>query len=202
MKKSMKKLRLIPLFFAVMLVSGCSTIGNIEQNTIVIKKDGTVIGAIVEDFQDPKYVSEELKAMLEEEITTYNAQAGEGKVSLDTYEITEEKKTKIYLKYASDEDYTAFNEEVLFAGTVSEAYEAGYEFADMKDANGTGADIGKAEVLEKGSMKMVIFEEPVHVLVNGKISYISQGVTLEGKKEASAQKEEGTGEQLFYIMYE
>ncbi len=201
MKRKIRGLLLVSMVLAAMFLSGCSNTGNIERNTIVVKKDGSVLGAIIEDFSDSKYVSEELKAMLEEEIAAYNAKAGEGRVTLETYEVTEDKKVKVYLEYASFEDYAGFNEETFFAGTVSEAYEAGYEFVDMKNVSGEGAAMGKADVLEKGSMKIVIFEEPVHVRVNGKISYISSGMTVEGKKEAVADNEEGmTG--TFYLMYE
>ncbi|MBD5544988.1 MAG: hypothetical protein HDR01_12335 [Lachnospiraceae bacterium] len=201
MKRKIKRLLLVSLIFAAMLFGGCSNTGNFEQNTIVIQKDGIVLGAIVEDFSDSKYVSEELKAMLEEEIAAYNAQAGQDRVVLKDYEVTEDKKVKIYLEYASFEDYAGFNEELFFAGTVSEAYEAGYEFVDMESVTGEGAAIEKADVLEKGSMKMVIFEEPVHVRVNGKITYVSNGIQVEGKKEAAVSNEEGiTG--MFYLMYE
>ncbi|MBD5466055.1 MAG: hypothetical protein HDR22_09635 [Lachnospiraceae bacterium] len=201
MKGKIKRILLFSMVFAAMLLSGCSNTGNIEQNTIVIKKDGAVLGAIIEDFGDSKYVSEELKAMLEEEIAAYNAQAGEDKVVLETYEITEDKKVKIYLEYASVADYAGFNEQTLFAGTVSEAYEAGYEFVDMENVTGEGASMGKSDVLEKGAMKMVIFQEPVHVRVNGKISYVSSGVTVEGKKEAATNDEEDIID-LFYLIYE
>lgn len=201
MKRKIRGLLLVSVVLAAMLLSGCSNAGNIEQNTIVVKKDGSVLGAIIEDFSDSKYVSEELKAMLEQEIADYNAKAGEGSVTLETYEVTEDKKVKVYLEYASFEDYAGFNEETFFVGTVSEAYEAGYEFVDMENVSGEGAAMGKADVLEKGSMKMVIFEEPVHVRVNGKICYISSGMTVAGKKEAAADNEEGmTG--TFYLMYE
>lgn len=201
MKRKIKRILLVSMVFAAMLLSGCSDTGNIEQNTIVVKKDGTILGAIIEDFSDSKYVSEELKAMLEEEIAAYNAKAGEGKVALETYEVTEDKKVKVYLEYASFEDYAGFNEETFFVGTVSEAYEAGYEFVDMENVTEEGTPIGKADVLEKGSMKMVIFEEPVHVRVNGKITYVSSGVVAEGKKEAVVNQEEGMTE-TFYLMYE
>lgn len=201
MKRKIKRILLVSMVFAAMLLSGCSDTGNIEQNTIVVKKDGTILGAIIEDFSDSKYVSEELKAMLEEEIAAYNAKAGEGKVTLETYEVTEDKKVKVYLEYASFEDYGGFNEENFFVGTVSEAYEAGYEFVDMENVTEEGTAIGKADVLEKGNMKMVIFEEPVHVRVNGKITYVSSGVAAEGKKEAVVNQEEGMTE-TFYLMYE
>lgn len=201
MKTIRKKILLLSLALAAFLLGGCSSTGNIEQNTIVVKKDGTVLGAILEDFSDSKYVSDELKAMLEEEISAYNSQAGEGKITLDTYEITEDKKVKIIMNYASCEDYAGFNDEIMFTGMISEAYEAGYEFADMESVTGDGAFLGKADVLEKGSMKIVIFSEPVHVRVNGKISYVSAGVSLVDKKEAAALDEEGTIEQ-FYVIYE
>lgn len=200
MKNIIKKTMLLSLILSAFLFTGCSNVGDIEQNTIVENKDGTILGVIVEDFSDSKYVSDELKAMLEEEVASYNSQAGEDKITLQSYEITEDKKVKLVLKYASDSDYAQFNEETLFTGTVSEAYEAGYEFADMSSVT-DGTALGKADVLEKGTMKIAIFEERVNVQVNGKVAYVSNGVTQVDKKEAASTGADESIE-LFYVIYE
>ena len=201
MKKILKKTMLLSLILAAFFLVGCSNTGDITQNTIVVNKDGSILGVIVEEFGDSKYVSDELKAMVEEEVATYNSGAGEDKITLQSYEITEEGLAKVVLKYASGSDYIAFNEEILFAGTVSEAYNAGYEFADMRSVAGDGLVLEKADVLEKGTMKIAIFQENVNIRVNGKIAYVSSGVNLVDKKEATSTDADESIE-LFYVIYE
>lgn len=201
MKRILKKTMLLSLILATFLLVGCSNIGDITQNTIIVNKDGSILGVIVEEFGDSKYVSDELKAMVEEEVATYNSGAGEDKITLQSYEITEEGQAKVVLKYASSDDYKEFNEENTFAGTVSEAYDAGYEFADMRSVAGDGQVLEKADVLEKGTMKIAIFQENVNIQVNGKIVYVSSGVNLVDKKEATSTDADESIE-LFYVIYE
>ncbi|MBQ7067501.1 MAG: hypothetical protein IJN92_11860 [Lachnospiraceae bacterium] len=201
MKRILKKTMLLSLILATFLLVGCSNIGDITQNTIIVNKDGSILGVIVEEFGDSKYVSDELKAMVEEEVATYNSGAGEDKITLQSYEITEEGQAKVVLKYASSDDYKEFNEENTFAGTVSEAYDAGYEFADMRSVAGDGQVLEKADVLEKGTMKIAIFQENVNIRVNGKIVYVSSGVNLVDKKEATSTDADESIE-LFYVIYE
>lgn len=201
MKKVVKRTMLLSLALMAFLLTGCSDTENVNQNTVILNKDGTVIGVIVEEFTDARYNIGELKAMVEEEVGDYNLQTGESKVTLQTFESTEEGNVKVVLKYDSVADYQAFNEETLFAGTVLEAYDAGYEFADMKSTAGDGLVLGKADVLEKGSMKIAIFSECVNVRVGGKIAYVSEGVTEVDKKEATAVEAVENAE-LFYVIYE
>ena len=193
----MKKRMFILCLISVMLfASGCALgNGNVTQDTIIVNKKGTVSGIIVEAFDKDYYNGEELSQMIQEEITAYDASSE--KVKLNEFEITEENKAYADIYYATDEDYKAFNDTEFFCGTVSAAYEAGYTFVDMQSVNSGESGLDAKSVLEKGSMNVVVFSEPVAVRVPGKIAYISEGVTLTDKKEVKTDSEG-----IFYIIYE
>lgn len=197
----MKKVRIIllsaVLIAGMSLLSGCNFNKNIETNTIVVQKDGSILGVIVDVFDKDYYNSEELQQKIQNDVAEYNSTAGTDSIVIDKYEVTEQKQVYLYLKYKTFKDYIDFNEKELFVGTVSDAYEAGKAFMEMSSVSNQSDVLSAEDVLERGSSKIVIFEEPICVKVNGKISYVSGGVKEISKKEASAD-----GEGPFCILYE
>lgn len=192
----------VSLLSAVCLMSACSFMtADYTQDTVVVNKKGTVSGIIVEAFDKDYYNGEELEQMIHDEITAYN-DGGEA-IELKKFEITEEGNAFVNMTYQSAADYKSFNEKELFTGTVLDAYNAGYEFVDMQSVEEGGAGIQADEVLEKGSMHIVIFEEPVEVRVSGAITYVSEGVSIIDKKSAKAEtSQEEESQKIFYIIYE
>jgi len=191
-KKSMR----ILLALSLMLLMGGCAFGNkaVSENTIIVDKDGIISGIIVEEFQDEDYEQEELEQLIEEKIATFN-QGGE-QIKLEKFEVSEGK-TYVHLSYQTAQDYKEFNNEDLFSGSVSDAGSAGYEFVDVKSVKEGESGLDAGSVSQKSGMKILIFEEPVAVRVAGTIAYVSDGVTVTGKKEAKAD-----GEGLFYVLYE
>lgn len=192
----------VSLLCMVFMMGACNFMtADYTQDTIAINKKGTISGIIVEAFDKEYYDGEELKQMINDEIAGYSG-SGEA-VKLEEFEITEENNAFVNMTYQSAEDYKAFNEKELFTGTVLDAYNAGYEFVDMTSVEDSGTNLQAKDVLEKGSMNIVIFEEPVEVRVSGKIAYVSDKVTLLDKKSAkaeAAQEEESTN--IYYVIYE
>lgn len=193
----MKKSRIIiaSLLMALFL-SACGEDGSTDTNTVSVDKKGVVTGTIIEDFAESYYDADELKRMVDKEVTDYNARAGEGSVTVKAYEAGEGS-IRLVMDYASYKDYVGLNEKEFFAGTVAEAYDAGYEFADVKSTDGSGTLL-KQEVLENGDYKLVILEEAQDVKVSGKILYVSDGVELKNSKTATVKEEGG----LAYILYQ
>ena len=192
----MKRRMFILLLTSIMFTNGCALgKGNITQDTIIVNKKGTVSGVIVQDFSKDQYNQEELSKMIQEEIAAYDSSSE--KVKLNKFEVTEDNKVYADISYATDEDYKAFNDMDFFCGTVSDAYGAGYAFADMQSVNSGESGLDAKSVLEKSTMNVVVFSEATAVKVPGKIAYVSEGVSIIGKKEARTESE-GT----FYIIYE
>lgn len=192
-----KQFYLVFVFVTALLLTACGGAKqDITEDTIMIGKDGTVSGVIIEAFDKDYYDEAELSRMINEEISAYN-QDGQ-LITLEKLEVSDDR-TYVQLHYETAEDYKGFNEAELFAGTVTDALQAGYEFASLASVKEGEAGLDAAAVADKGSMHVVIFEEPVSVRIPGQIAYVSKGVTLTGKKEAKAV---GEGEGLFYVIYE
>ena len=100
------------------------------------------------------------------------------------------------LKREIEDDYTSFNEKQLFAGKVADVYARGYSFPQMKSVD--GSQISEADVLELGDKNAVILEEQQQVKVHGKITHISDGISLVDEKTAVNLNEGQTG----CIIYE
>lgn len=196
----MKKNRLLLAVMALsMLFGGCAFFEEVDTTTISVDKKGAVTETIIEDFDKEYYDVEELKQMVNQEITEYNSRfSAEGNVELDSCEtIAEGAQIKVVITYKSSTDYMEMNGRELFAGTVSDAYNAGYEFVTMQSADGQSVDAAK--VLELGDKYMVISEEAISIRAAGKILYVSEGVSIVGDKTAVLPDD---GEKLSYIIYE
>lgn len=196
----MKRLRAVLLTGCLSaLLCACSQTAGIDTNTVIVDKKGTVTEVIVEDFSQPYYDVKELENDVERQISDYNTAAGdEEAVSLDKLELTEENVVFVNLKFKSNTDYAAFNEKELFVGTVADAYAGGYEFTSMQDVTQEGVVISAEDVLEKGDMNIVIFDEAQQIIVPSRICYISDGVSMVEEKRAINLNE---GEKAF-IIYE
>ena len=182
-----------------LLLSGCGAANDVDTTTVMIKKDGTVEENIITDFDKDYYSVDGLEQMLSEQIQAYNRTAGTDTVKLDSVEEKEgENRVKAKIIYSGSEDYSRIHNQVFFSGTVSDAYNAGYTFVPMIDQE-SGAAVSEGEILELGSKKIVISEEAVNISVSGKISHVSEGVTLTDKKTAVLPDD---GEKLSYIIYE
>lgn len=194
-----KKRLLLAVTCLTLLLGGCAFGEDVDTTTIIVDKKGMVVESIVEDFDKDYYHAGDLEEMITKEIQDYNSAAGGEKVKLDSFEQTEDgKQVKVEIQYGSADAYKQMNERELFCGTVSEAYEAGYEFVPMTDQE-TGAAVSEGEVLELGDKKIVISEETLDIRVSGKITHVSEGVSLKDHKTATLPDD---GEKLSYIIYE
>lgn len=196
----MKRLRALLLIGCLSsLLCACAGTAEIDTNTVIIDKKGTITEAIVEEFGQPYYDEQELKNDITSQISRYNSAAGDEKaVVLDKFELTEDDVIHVNLEFKSSSDYVAFNEKELFVGTVADAYAKGYEFTSMRDVAQDGVVLSAEDVLEKGSMHIVILEEAQQVIVPSGICYISDGISLVDDKRAVNLNE---GQRAF-IIYE
>ena len=181
----MKKRKLLVAVTGLsMLLGACAFTDDVDTTTISVDKKGAVKETIIEDFDKDYYDAAELSQMIEQEITEYNSRvSADGNVELSSCEeIADGAQIKVVIEYASFADYHDMNGRVLFAGTVSDAYNAGYEFVATQSADGQSID--GAKVLEMGDKYIVISEETLSIKTDGKIVYVSEGVSIVGDKTA------------------
>lgn len=189
------------VFFLVLLQSvlltGCGQSGTGEQVTeLQIDKNGGVTGTIVEAFDKEYYTLDGLEAMIQSEMTEYN-RSGE-KISLKKAELSEDGSTvTVVMHYVSCEDYTAFNEEELFYGTIAEALKKGYTF-DTKFVKTSGETLALSkEALEEMAEKHVlIVRESIQVSLPAKVLYMTEGTVSVNNKCIQAQNASG----LTYVI--
>lgn len=168
------------------------------EDTIYIKSKGSMTGAVVEAFDKDYYSEEELKKMIDDEVAAYKKVSGTEKgVTLSEFRI-ENKLAKVLLKYASDVDYRNFNGKELYAGTIAGMYDAGVTFDSEIKSVQDGTLINKTELLALKKYHGVALEEPITVVVPGKIAYTSANVELINSKTAKISED---STELAYIIY-
>lgn len=173
------------------LLTGCGSKLEVEESTVYVDKDGSVISIDMESFEKDYYDEAELKDYIEEEIGTYTSENGKKSVRLEDVTV-EDSAATLKLKYASAEDYTKFNGIELYTGTVVKALAEGYDFnvdfAAVKDGTVTGSAT-REEILANDDYKIAIIKSNTNVLVEGTILYVSsENVSVTGKNTVSIRE--------------
>lgn len=179
----------------IMLAAGCSDAQE-DKNTVYLKKDGTVTGTIIEDFSQSYYDSAELENLIKTNTEEYNKDSE--KVKFNKLEVKNDT-ARLVMNYDTAQDYSDFNEVVLFSGSISDAknggYEFDYDFAGVEEGNTVSSDTVKSLT----QLNVVIFEENIEVKLDKKILYLSSNAELVDNKTARFA---GEPDGLAYIVYE
>ncbi len=192
------------------MFAACGQPFQASVSTVYITEKGTVIGADIEDFNEKYYDEKELKNYITESVDSYVAENGDGSVELESFEISSSKDkgsvARLYLNYASYIDYAQFNDVTLFAGTVKQAKEREYSFDQpfLKVEDGKLAEGVDEKELEKEDLNVVVVGENIHIKVDGKIQYVSDGnVKVVEKDTAEAAFDaDNPGTEPAYILYQ
>lgn len=195
----MKKLTLVFSFFlTILMLWGCAKESfDADEDTIYVKKKGTVMVAVVESFDKEYYSEEELKALVEEEVGEYTESAGEDAAQVQTFQV-KDKVAKVFINYKTGKDYGAFNKVEFFSGTLEQALGADYGFEGEFLSAENAAPVNRETIFTDGESKVVIFEEPVHLRIDGRILYYSNNLVILSKDMVKATEET---EGLAYVIY-
>ena len=196
-------------------LSGCGQGKAPEVSSVSIEKDGKIIHQIVGEFEQNYYEKDGLASLAEERVAEYCADNGADSVALE--EINEEEgKVVIRFRYATDRDYSAFNNRELFIGTLEEAEEKGYNlgYVAFTSARNQPMEISDIEEPEKKRIAIIGMKpaEEMQVNIYGKVLYVNQSatsdldVTISGKSGVSISypaMDSGAQESvLSYIIFE
>ena len=137
MKNSVKKKSRIKRWFpaavwltaALCFLSGCS-FSTTSNTTVALDETGKLTEEIIEELGDDDFTVEELQEYIDEQLAVYNRGKEEPAVTLQTCRV-ENGDIRLALRYASCDDYAAFNQIVCFQGTLKEAEDAGYTIDTM-----------------------------------------------------------------------
>ncbi len=185
----MKHTRLIMPVAVLML--GAAVFTGCGQNestvsTISVDKDGRISYLIYEDFSRDYYDLEELSDMASAEISEYNSEYISEKIKLESVESMEKDDAtfvKMVMDFDSADDFTVFNEQSLFYGTVEEARENGFTLSpSLVDDN--GEKLPEEFLNEHADRHVIITNDRSRIITPFNIEYATKGVRLNGKKEA------------------
>lgn len=195
----MKKLKaIVPVLLCILLVAGCSKNSyDADTNTVFALDDGSIVSVLVEDFDKSYYDEDELKSMIDENISSYNGQDNK-LIEEESFKVTDNQ-VKLVMKYQSADDYASFNAVTFFVGSVADAITAGYEFDMEFTSTDDDSAVTSEAVKSLTDYQVVIFEEPIKVQTSESIAYFSENLSLEGNKTVSLS-EDSVG--LAYALFE
>lgn len=198
------------IFAAASITTACGASFEADESTVYITKQGNVIGADIEDFNEDYYDEEELKAYITESIESYVESNGNGSLEMDKFETKSSEEdgvtAQLYLNYATYIDYALFNDVTLFAGTVEQARQEGYQFDQdfVKVEDGAPAgSVDVQELLAEEEIRVVVIGEETAVRIDGEIVCVSDGnADVTGKNTVQAHFDvEDAQAQPVYILY-
>ncbi len=202
---------LLALVMLVGVFAGCGS-SDVTENTIEVKKNGSITETLVETLDQDYYDEDELEAFIDDAISAYDGSAGS--VKKKKFSVKDGVATLV-LKYESSDAYAAFNETEMYAGTIVKALAEGYEFDEaLYDVSGStesdstedslgGSQVSKSEVTGYPSYGVVVLKENTNVKVSGTIVYTTSNVEVLSKNEASVTgyTENGGFDSYTYIIY-
>ncbi|MCD8156893.1 MAG: hypothetical protein LUD53_05595 [Clostridiales bacterium] len=198
------------------LLASCGST-SVTENTVELKKDGTVVEYTVEDFSESYYDADELTEFVDAQVASY-LEDSDATVEVKKNEV-EEQTAWVTIEYDSMDTYADFTGTACFSGSVVQAQAAGYDF----DVNFVSADeeteeadessviegavsetsyLSGSEVLEQDDLKVLIVGAAVDVIVPGTVRYVSADTAAIGGKNTVTTTAESDSDVLIYVLYE
>lgn len=194
----MKKILLI-LPIVVLLLTACgSTTPEDTESNLTIRKDGSIVSDIREDFSQNYYDVNELNAMIKTEVDKYNKTRPDA-ISYENATLTENS-VKLVMTFGSSDDYSSFNNEKLFVGNSPDAILKGYSLdVILTDANDPTKTIAGVDIKSMTDHTILIVDYPGNIHLPSGALYISDNVNVSDKGRTVRKKDGSTGP--LYIIY-
>ena len=190
-----------------MLMTACGTKLDVQENTIALQRNGKILEAAVETFDQSYYKEDELNSYIQNAVDDYTAEHGKKSVSVTESKV-EEKKAYLTLQYENAETFQDFSGIECFSGSIVEAQSAGYDFDldfyPVTDGKADKKTVRGSSLLEDDDLKVLIVKENSDLIVPGKIAYVStEGTEVTSEKQVNVtQKQQDTDESvLVYVLY-
>lgn len=202
--------RMVALSYCIgmcMLIAACGTKLDVQENTIALQRNGKILEAAVETFDQSYYKEDELNSYIQNAVDDYTAEHGKKSVSVTESKV-EEKKAYLTLQYENAETFQDFSGIECFSGSIVEAQSAGYDFEQdfypVTDGKADKKTVRGSSLLEDDDLKVLIVKENSDLIVPGKIAYVStEGTEVTSEKQVNVtQKQQDTDESvLVYVLY-
>ncbi len=172
------------LAFTLILLAGCKRkdiklkTEDVGVNTVVIKKDGTVQAAMVEEFNKDYYSLDELNDFVTKQIDKFNNSVGsETAITIDSLEMNKEDAVLI-LTYQDLDTYAAFNKVKAVTMEVDALQGANLKLPDVFVKEDNGAYVKQDAALNNGKYKIVMIQDNVDLMVEGTIKYYANCILV------------------------
>ncbi len=193
---TMKKF-LLSLIVLVMIaiMASCSkeelilTFEDISENTILVKSDGLIQAAIVEEFDKDYYSLSELTEFIKKEVNAYNQEVGQEEVVIDDV-LLKGGKAVVILSYSGMAHYSGFNN-VRAAYFRSDIEKIPLQLPE-KVVNIKKDELVSFDSALDGKNQVLVLYEPYEVIVEGDIKYYSENATIEGDNKARSMGNDPT----------
>lgn len=189
------------------LLGACGAKLDVQENTIALQRNGKILEAAVETFDQSYYKEDELNSYIQNAVDDYTAEHGKKSVSVTESKV-EEKKAYLTLQYENAETFQDFSGIECFSGSIVEAQSAGYDFEQdfylVTDGKADKKTVRGSSLLEDDDLKVLIVKENSDLIVPGKIAYVStEGTEVTSEKQVNVtQKQQDTDESvLVYVLY-
>lgn len=182
--------------------TGCKKVeslqlSDIQEETVMLRSDGTVQSGAYELFEEPYYKEDDLKAFINKEINQFNEEHGEKSVKLSQLEIGKsghKKIAKAIFTYDDISSYSALNQVDAKCYTMEEAIEAGV-LPEILNVAADGSRVSRDEVAAKKDYKVLTIQAKADIILPEFIQYYANAMLL------SLKTAETTGEELAVIVY-
>lgn len=171
------------LLLLILVMVGCSKKeihltkeDDITANTFLIKRNGSLQVAIVENFEKNYYNLGELNEFVSKEIDVYNSKAGEDSVTIEDLSIKNGRAVML-LNYTGMEHYATFNNAIAaYFGTSTEniALTLPDHYLTRK-----GSKVDRATAFDNSKHRVLVVYEPFDIIIDGDIKYYSENATLQ-----------------------
>jgi len=180
----MKKITyILSVVFLLGLMTGCANYAeDYDRNTLIVKKNGSLIEVAVEDFSKTSVKADALSVYITEQIDNFNEKQDKKAVKNKDLLTEDMSKVKLVLEYKDIDGYNGFN---LLECKLT-------DFADVDEkelkgtftsADGKSVKVGKME--DTKGAKVLMISEKTDVILPGDILYYNKEVSMK-KGVASA----------------
>lgn len=173
----MRKIQRITIAMGMLFIlTGCSNYAKeYDKNTLVVKGNDSLVEISVEDFKDSSVSAENLTSYVEEQITTYNTEAGKKMVQQKSIDTEDMSKVKLVLSYKDIDSYNGFNVLDCVLCDYTEAEDSLLK-GSFSSADGESVKAANMENTEKA--KLLAISEQTDVVINGDILYYNKEVKV------------------------
>lgn len=190
----------ILLLMLLFTMGGCNdkdlpvTLDDVSNNTMLVKKNGTLQVAFVEAFDKEYYQLSELDEFVKQEVNAYNEKAGAEEIKIDNV-LLRDGNAIVILTFSGMAHYSAFNN-ISAAFFSTSTKDVAIQLPDRYIEAKKQASVSREEAFKSGKNKALVLYEPYDVIVEGSIKYYSENLTL-----ADKNKVEGNEGDITVVIY-